>query len=368
MRINVSQVYVGSEERVLLGDALSSGGLVQGRLVAELEARFGDLARAHHVVATSSGTTALQLALEVAGVGPGDEVVTSPFTFVATLNAILVRGAIARLVDIDPDTFNVDPDLMDDAVSSRTKALMPVHLYGLPADMERIGQIADRRGLRLVEDAAQAHFSKQGGYHVGTRDLGCFSLYATKNLAAGEGGLITAMQDVDDDSLRVLRNQGMRSRYEYVTVGYNFRLTDMAAALALGQLSRIDDTMAIRSRNAEFLTSALADLDGLITPTIPQGYKHVWHQYTVRLTPDARVTRDELAAELDSRDIGSGIYYPKILPDHAVFGNHPGVQFGDLSVARRIASEVLSLPVHQGLTLSDLERIASAVRSIVSDA
>jgi dTDP-4-amino-4,6-dideoxygalactose transaminase len=225
MRIAISQVSIGAEERELVEKVLLSGNLAQGKLVAELEARFADLAQAAHVVATSSGTTALQLALEVAGVGPGDEVVTSPFTFVATLNAILGRGAVARLVDIDPVTFNVVPELVEAALGARTKALMPVHLYGLPADMGRIGSLAHQYGLRVVEDAAQAHLATQGDYHVGTEDLGCFSLYATKNLPAGEGGLVTARDEADADRLRVLRNQGMRARYEYVAVGYNYRLT-----------------------------------------------------------------------------------------------------------------------------------------------
>jgi dTDP-4-amino-4,6-dideoxygalactose transaminase len=363
MRIGLSQIHIGDEERGLLEEVLLSGNLVQGKLVAELEAKFAHLAHAQHVVATSSGTTALHLALEVAGVGPGDEVVTSPFTFVATLNSILGRGAVARLVDIDPVTFNLAPELVEGALGERTKALMPVHLYGLPADMERLGALARRNGTRVVEDAAQAHLAVQGDYPVGTMDLGCFSLYATKNLAAGEGGLVTAHDEADADLLRVLRNQGMRSRYEYVAVGYNYRLTELAAALALGQLSRMGDIMAARRRNAEFLSSALQQLPGLITPAVPRGYTHVWHQYTLRVTGDAPLTRDELGAALDAKGVGSGVYYPKVLVDHPIFAEHPDVHAGDLSVARRLATEVISIPVHQGLSSADLDRIAAAVRS-----
>jgi dTDP-4-amino-4,6-dideoxygalactose transaminase len=363
MRIAISQVSIGAEERELVERVLLSGNLAQGKFVAELEARFADLAQAAHVVATSSGTTALQLALEVAGVGPGDEVVTSPFTFVATLNAILGRGAVARLVDIDPVTFNVVPELVEAALGARTKALMPVHLYGLPADMGRIGSLAHQYGLRVVEDAAQAHLATQGDYHVGTEDLGCFSLYATKNLPAGEGGLVTARDEADADRLRVLRNQGMRARYEYVAVGYNYRLTDLAAAVALGQLTRIAQIMDARRRNAEFLTSALQHIPGLITPQVPSGYTHVWHQYTVRVTAEAPLTRDQLGTALDAKGIGTGVYYPKVLVDHPIFAEHPGVLADELPVARQLATEVISLPVHQGLSLVDLGRIATAVRA-----
>jgi dTDP-4-amino-4,6-dideoxygalactose transaminase len=363
MRIAISQVSIGAEERELVEKVLLSGNLAQGKLVAELEARFADLAQAAHVVATSSGTTALQLALEVAGVGPGDEVVTSPFTFVATLNAILGRGAVARLVDIDPVTFNVVPELVEAALGARTKALMPVHLYGLPADMERIGSLAHQYGLRVVEDAAQAHLATQGDYHVGTQDLGCFSLYATKNLPAGEGGLVTARDEADADLLRVLRNQGMRARYEYVAVGYNYRLTDLASAVALGQLTRIAHIMDARRRNAEFLTSALQHIPGLITPQVPSGYTHVWHQYTVRVTAEAPLTRDQLGTALDAKGIGTGVYYPKVLVDHPIFAEHPSVLADELPVARQLATEVISLPVHQGLSLVDLGRIATAVRA-----
>jgi len=368
MRISVSEVSIGAAERNLLEEVLSSGHLVQGRLVEKLEAEFARLAGARHVVATSSGTTALQLALEIAGVGPGDEVVTSPFTFVATLNAVLTRGAVARLVDIDPATFNLRPDLVEAAVSHRTRVLLPVHLYGLPADMDSIGRIAREHRLRIVEDAAQAHFASQGGYPVGTMDLGCFSLYATKNLAAGEGGLITVRTEADAQRLRILRNQGMGARYEYIAVGYNYRLTDLAAAVALGGLGRMAEIMAIRKRNAAFLTQALQDLPGIITPQAQPGYEHVWHQYTLRVTKDSPLNRDQLASALNSRGIGSGIYYPKVLVDYPVFSQHPNIQYGDLEVARMVAGEVISIPVHQGLDVSDLEQISGAVRACLSGA
>ncbi|HVD03104.1 MAG TPA: DegT/DnrJ/EryC1/StrS family aminotransferase [Candidatus Dormibacteraeota bacterium] len=363
MRINVSHVRVGEAERRRLTEALDSGNLAQGRLVAELEAEFAARSGSAFAVATSSGTTALQLALEVAGVGPGDEVITSPFTFVATMNSILTRGAVAHLVDIDETTFNLRPDLVSYVVGPATKAVMPVHLYGLPADMESFGLMKQRTGIRMVEDAAQAHLATQGEYRVGTMDLGCFSLYATKNLTSGEGGLVTGADPKDEESLRVLRNQGMRGRYEYVSIGYNYRLTDLAAAIGLGQLERIDETMAARERNASLLNAGLEGIEGLVTPQVPSGYRHAWHQYTIRLTVDARLNRDELAAELGRQGIGSGVYYPNVLVDYPVFAEHPNVRVEDLSTARRVATEVLSLPVHQGLSSGEVTEVVEVVRA-----
>lgn len=362
MRINVAHVEVGPEERELLFRTLDNGALAQGRLVRELEVQFGSLSGAASCIATSSGTTALQLALEAAGVGPGDEVITSPFTFVATLNSILSRGARARLVDINPATFNLRADLVAAAITPATKVLMPVHLYGLPADMVELIGVARDHGLRVVEDAAQAHLATVMGYRVGTYDLGCFSLYATKNMTSGEGGLITAARSENDALLRALRNQGMQGRYEYVTVGYNYRLTDIAAAIALGQLQRLQGAIERRRENAAFLTEALSGVPGIVPPTVPEGYEHVWHQYTIRVTPEAPISRDQLASQLADKGIGTGIYYPKALVDYPIFHDHSGVAWDDVSEARAAALEVLSLPVHPRLSPADLEDIARSIR------
>lgn len=363
MRIELTHVEVPTDARHRLEEVLDSGALVQGRIVDMLERTFRTMSGASHCVATSSGTSALQLALEAAGVGPGDEVITSPFTFAATLNAILSRGAIARLVDIDPWTFNARSDLAESAISPATKALMPVHLYGLPADMQAFCQLAERYRLRLVEDAAQAHLATAKGYPVGTFDLGCFSLYATKNLMAGEGGLVTASRTPDAAFLRVLRNQGMQDRYDYVAVGYNYRLTDLAAALAVGQLARLRQATAQRSKNASFLTQALTGLPGVVLPAVLDGYEHVWHQYTIRVTAQAALSRDDLAHYLAVAGIGSAVYYPKALVDYPVFRDHPNVRWDDVAEARAAAREVLALPVHPYLSQGDLDEIASTIRA-----
>ena len=362
MRISISQVRVGPVERRLVAEVLDRGALVQGELVAKLEHSFAHRAGSTFAVATSSGTAALQLALEVAGVGVGDEVITTPFTFGATLNAILGRGAVAHLVDIDPRTFNLNPRRVRSAMTSATKAVVPVHLYGLPADMDSFQTLRDRTRVRIVEDAAQAHFAAQGGYRVGTMDLGCLSLYATKNLSAGEGGIVTGSSPEDEDTLRLLRNQGTRKPYDYAAIGYNYRLTELAAAIGLGQMAGLDDRMAARSRNATLLTEALSQVPGLITPVVPAGYSHVWHQYTIRLTDRASLNRDQLSARLRDRGIEARVYYPQVLPDYPIYAQHPNVVAGPLPNARMVATQVLSLPVHHGLTPADVSEVADAIK------
>lgn len=363
MRIDIAHVRIGSAERSLIAEVLDRGTLVQGHLVSELERSFAHRAGSAFAVATSSGTTALQLALEVAGVAAGDHVITTPFTFGATLNAILGRGAVAHLVDIDSATFNLDPLLVRAATTPLTKAIVPVHLYGLAADMDGYRDLRTKRGIRIIEDAAQAHFAVRDGYRVGTMDLGCFSLYATKNLIAGEGGLVTGAELQDGDQVRLLRDQGMREPYNYEAVGYNYRLTEVAAAIGLGQMRHVEDRMAARARNAAVLTEALRGLPGLIVPSVPAGYRHVWHQYTVRITDRAAVTRDEVAARLRQCGIETRVYYPKVLVDYPVYAHHPNVVAERLPNARLVAQQVLSLPVHHGLTAADAAEVAGAVRS-----
>ncbi len=244
--IPISTVRLGADEERLVLEVLRSGHLAQGPMVARLEAGFADVARVRHVVAVSSGTTALVAALQALEVGPGQEVVTSPFTFVATLNAILEVGAAPRFADISLRDFCMDPERVADACTSRTRVLMPVHLYGQPADMGRLVPIAQERSIAVVEDAAQAHGAELDGRAVGSFGLGCFSLYATKNVTTGEGGLVTTDDEALADRLRLLRNQGMRNRYEYEVPGHNYRLTDLQAAVGIPQLERLATTTSAR--------------------------------------------------------------------------------------------------------------------------
>ena len=353
-----------SDAEPLVVEVLRSGSIAQGPMVKRFEDAFAEVAGTKHAIAVNSGTTALVASIQVLDLQPGDEVVTSPFTFVASLNAILEAGATARFADIDDTDFCVDPDAMAAAIGPRTKALMPVHLYGQMADMDRIAPLAGQHGLGIVEDAAQAVGARLAGRPAGSYGLGCFSLYATKNVTTAEGGVITTDDDALADRLRVLRNQGMRARYQYEMAGHNYRMTDLHAAVGIPQLARVAEVSAARQRNAEFLTKNLSDVPGLRLPAVQPGRTHVWHQYTVLVTEDAAVNRDDAAKRLTELGVGNGIYYPKVAFDYDCYREHPGVVAAEVPVARRGATEALSLPVHPKLTDDDLDTIVGRVREV----
>ena len=363
--ISIAEVRLGEAEEQLVLGVLRSGQLVQGPMVERLERSFADLCSVRHGIAVSSGTTALVAALEALGVGDGDEVITSPFTFAATLNAILECGATARFADIDAADFTLDPTELERRMSPRTRAVMPVHLYGQPAAMDEICALATNHGASLVEDASQAHGASFLGRPVGSFGIGCFSFYATKNVVTGEGGMITTDDSDLADRLRVLRNQGMRTRYEYEVPGHNYRLTDIQAALALPQLERLRELTARRVQNATRLSAGLEGVTGLVTPSLRPDRTHVFHQYTVRVTGEAVLDRDQLAARLETMGIGTGIYYPSVVYDFECFRRHPRVVVEPMPVAEQVAHEVLSLPVHPWLSDEELDRIVASVREVL---
>lgn len=363
--IAITEVHIGEETERRVLDVLRSGQLAQGPRVAELEELFASAHRVDHAIAVTSGTTALVASLQVLGIGPGDEVVTSPFTFVATLNAILESGATARFADIGDD-YNVLPDSVGSCIGPSTRALLPVHLYGMMADMDPLVELADSAGLAIVEDAAQAVGAEYHGRMAGSFGLGCFSLYATKNVNTGEGGMVTTNDPDLADRLRVLRNQGMRTRYEYVVAGHNYRMTDLCAAVGIAQVEGLADICAARSANAAVLSEGLSGLEGLVLPPEPEpGRTHVYHQFTVRITTEASVSRDQFADALREAGIGCGVYYPGVVFDYDCYREHPGVVVAEVPRARAIASEVTSLPVHPYLTADDLERIVVVVREVL---
>jgi perosamine synthetase len=363
--IPISAVNLDEEAEQLVLDVVRSGRLAQGPMVERLEAAFAQVCKVPHAVAVNSGTTALVAALQALDIEPGDEVVTSPFTFVATINAVLEAGATAKFADIDPITYTTAPEEVSKRLSDRTRAVLPVHLYGHPADMTGIASAIQSTGTSIVEDAAQAIGATEGGRPVGSFGLGCFSLYATKNVTTGEGGVITTTNDRLADRLRVLRNQGMRARYEYEMPGHNYRLTDLQAALALPQMSRLSDLTAMRRRNAARLTERLSGLPGLVTPIVRDGVGHAFHQYTVRVTPDARLGRDDLSRALSSAGIGNAVYYPKPIHEYACYREHPRVQVEPMPQAEKAAREVLSLPVHPSLSEHDIDLITEAIRRLL---
>jgi dTDP-4-amino-4,6-dideoxygalactose transaminase len=360
--IPISKPLIGEAEQAAVQRVLASGVLAQGPRVAEFERAFAEFVGVKHAVATSNGTTALHAALLAHGVGPGDEVITTPFTFIASVNSILYTGARPVFVDID-SSFNIDARQIEAAITPRTKAIMPVHLYGQPADIDVIAAIAREHKLALVEDACQAHGAELGGRRVGSFGTGCFSFYATKNMTTGEGGMLTTDDDELARAARRVINHGMQVRYYHETLGYNYRMTDLAAAIGIEQLRRLPEFNARRSATAEFFDHRLSAVLGLRLPRRLAGRTHVFHQYTVRITPEFGMPRDEVAAELGRRGIGTGIYYP-VPVHHQASIRALGLPEPHLPVAEQMAAEVLALPVHPALTDQDRSSIADALLGI----
>lgn len=351
---------IGEAEEQAVLEVLRSGMLAQGPKVAEFEQAFAQYIGVKHAIATSSGTTALHLALLAAGVGEGDEVITTPFTFIATANAILYVGAKPVFVDIDALTYNINPAMVEMAMTARTRAILPVHLYGLPANMVEIENIAKRHDLLVIEDACQAHGATISGRKVGSfGNAACFSFYPTKNMTTGEGGMITTDCDDIAEAAQILRNHGMRWRYYHETLGYNFRMTDIAAAIGLVQLGRLDEFNRARQANAAFLTARLNKANGIRPPYVPFGYRHVFHQYTVWL--DEEINRDEIRERLKEAGIGSEVYYPVPIHQQSYFVEESGVR---LPIAEKAARQVLSLPIHPSVTQEDLERMVEVFTKV----
>ena len=352
---------IGEDEIDAAVRVLRSGMVVQGPEVAGFESEFAAHVDGRHCVAVNSGTSALQLALMALGIMPGDEVIVPSFSFAATANAVRLAGGEPVFADIEPEHFTLDPAAVEAAVGPRTVAIMPVHLYGHPADMDALQSIASRHGLAVLEDAAQAHGATWSQRPVGSLGTGaCFSFYPTKNMHSLEGGMITTASADMARTLRLLRNQGMEQRYANEIVGANMRLTDVAAAIGRVQLSKLDGWNEERRANAAFLS---AGLDGVVTPTVAPQAVHVFHQYTIRAV-DGR--RDEIQDGLKELGIGSAVYYPTpihLLKPYAR-GTHPANRDWDLPETMRAAEQVLSLPVYPGLTQGDLSRIVDAVNKL----
>lgn len=352
--VPISRPLIGEEEKNAVMDVLNSGMLAQGKRTVELEEAFAEICGVHHAVATSSGTTALHVALLANGIGAGDEVITSSFSFIATANSILYTGARPVFVDIDPETFNLDPSRIEEAITPRTKAIMPVHIFGQPCDMDAIMEIADRRGLLVIEDACQAHGAEYKGARVGSFGTGTFSLYPTKNITSGEGGIITTDDPEIAETCRVIRQHGMRERYYHTELGFNFRMTDLHAAIGIEQSKKLEAFNAARIANAKFYD---ATLEGVCTPKADKHVRHVYHQYTIRVAPEER---DNMIAHLTENGIGCGVYYP--VPIHQQTYYTQDLGFGvSLPNTEAASLEVISLPVHPSLSEQERAQVVEAV-------
>lgn len=356
--IHMAKPQMGAEEKQAVLEVMDSGIIAQGPRVKAFEEAFAAMCGVKHAIATSSGTTALHLAMLAHGIGEGDEVITSAFTFIASSNSTLFTGAKPVFVDIDRRTFNLDPSKIEAAITKQTKAILPVHLYGLSCDMDRIMQIAGQHGLVVIEDACQSHGAEYKGKKVGSFGTGTFSLYPTKNMTSGEGGMITTDDPDIDEKCRILRQHGMRVRYYHDELGYNFRMTDLHAAIGLAQLGKLERFNAQRQVNAKFLSD---NLMGVRTPYIPDGQSHVFHQYTVRV-PGGK--RDALRTYLNEHGVGSEVYYPVPIHKQTFYVNDLGYN-DSLPETEHATEEVLSLPVHPALTPSDLETIVSTVNEFM---
>ena len=354
--IPAAKPLIGDEERAAVDRVLRSGGLAQGPEVAAFEEEFSAIVGGMHCVAVNSGTSALHLALLAIGITDGDEVLVPSFTFAASANSIALAGGVPVFVDIDPATFCIDVDAAAAAVTPRTKAIMPVHLYGHPADMTAVAALAEAHGLLVIEDAAQAVAASYAGTPVGALgQAACFSFYPTKNMTSGEGGMVTTPDAEVARMLRLLRNQGMERRYENEVVGFNTRMTDIHAAIGRVQLGKLAAWTERRRSNAAFFD---ANLRGVVVPPVATDAVHVYHQYTIRVVDQ---DRDAFSAALAERGVGSGVYYPT--PVHRL----PSFALDlDLPQTELAASQVLSLPVHPAVTDAELSAVVEAVNAVAA--
>lgn len=355
--IPIAAPEIGPDEEAAVLRVLRSGRLAQGPEVAAFEEEFAQASGLSSAVAVSNGTTALQVALHVAGVQPGDEVLVPAFTFAASANAVIAVGATPVFVDID-EHFLMDLDDAGSKTGPRTTAVMPVHLYGLMADMNAVADFAGRRGLAIVEDAAQAHLARRGGKPAGSTGIGAFSLYATKNMMSGEGGVVSVSTDDQAERARRVRNHGMVTRYEHVEWGTNYRLTELQAAIAREQLRKLPAWTEQRRRQAATLTAGLPDL--FVVPQVPADAEHVFHQYTVRVPAGIR---DDVLSAFRADGIGADVYYPTPVNRQPAFAGHPD----DCPQAARAASEVISLPIHPQVGDAGVERMLDVAHRIAKE-
>ena len=360
--IPVASPQMGDEEKKAVLDVLESGQLAQGPVVEAFEREFAKWCGVEHAIAVNSGTAALHLLLLAHGFKEGDEIITSAFTFVASANAALFVGARPVFADIEKETYCLDPAKVEAAITPRTKALMPVDLYGHPSQIEELRAIADRHRILLLEDACQAH-----GAAIGNRKAGAFgvdatfSFYPTKNMTTAEGGMVTTPDADIAAKVSTLRQHGAAQRYHHDVLGYNFRLTDIAGAIGRAQLAKLDRFNEIRRRHASVLDEGLAGTPGIVLPRERRGYRHVYHQYTIWVEGD----RDRFQRRLRELGIGTAVHYE--LPVH----RQPlylgmGYDKVSLPVTEAASEHVLSLPVHPALSESDLDRIVESVRKVAS--
>lgn len=361
-KIPIARVRLDRRELLAVEKVLKSGQLRQGRVTEDFENRFARAVGTRYAVAVNSGTAALFLAYKTM-LGPGDEVIVPDFTFAATATMVVAAGATPVFADVDPRTFNLDPRDVERKITRRTRALVPVHLFGQPADIPRLMAIVRRHKLRLIWDAAQAHGCRFRGRDVGSfPEVACYSFYPSKNMTTGEGGMLTTSDSALAGELRLLRSHGEEGRYAHVRIGYNFRLTDVAAALGRSQLSKLSSAVRRRRSNAAILARGLRNIPGLAVPEAAPGVLPAFNLFTVVIEPEQlKMSRDDFQNALARRGVATSVHYPLPLHRQPVFAGKGSD--ADYPVSTRLAATVLSLPVHPGLSREDLKHIIRAVRA-----
>jgi perosamine synthetase len=365
--IPVNMPLMGKEEinavtRVLKTGVLT-GRLGSGPMAKQFEDDFSRFAEAKHAIAVNSGTAALHMSLWARDIKAGDEVILPSFTFIATAEAVSLVGAKPVFVDIKPDTYNIDPEKIKPAITKKTRAIMPVDLYGLPAEMDKIREIADKRNLLIVEDAAQAHGASCRGKPPGHfADAACWSLYASKNMTTGEGGMITTNDDEYAEKLRLLRSHGEKEEYKAALLGHNYRMPEIEAAIGVEQLKKLPAFVEKRRKNAAALTEKLSDVKLLVLPVEPRGFRSSWYLYTVRIRKGTAKDREIIIRSLRKRGVGAGVYYHTPIHLMPYYSKHAKCH---LPETEKAAEQVFSLPVHPGLKATEDNYVARAVKQAV---
>jgi len=362
--ISIARPLLGKEELKAVKEVFESGELIQGKKVRLFEEEFAEYIGVKHAVAVSNGTAALDLALKALNLRPGDEVVTSAFSFIASGNCALYQGAKPVFADIDPKTFNIDPTDVAKKITAKTKAIIPVHLFGQPADMKPLEEITEEHKIVLVEDAAQAHGAEYRGRKVGSIGVvGCFSFYPTKNMTTGEGGMITTSNNEVAERLRLLRDHGQSGKYRHVILGYNYRMTEMSAAVGLVQLKKLDGFNERRRENAKTLTDGIRGIKWLTPPYVADGVKHVFNQFVVRVEENFPLERDKLVEHLKKFGIGVSVHYPIPIYKQPLY-LELGYGKTNCPMAEDACKHVLSLPVHPAVTKEDITYILGILKEI----
>ncbi len=362
VQIPIARPAIGQDEISAVSEVLASGMLAQGEKVAEFEKKFADYCGTTQAVATNNGTAALHAALLAADIGYGDEVIVPAFSFIATATAVSMCGAKPVFADVDEQTFTIDPHQIVAHITPKTKAVIGVHLFGQPFDVHAVQECCESHNLKLVEDAAQAHGAMYNGEKTGGfGHLGCFSFYATKNMITGEGGMITTSEKAYAERLRLIINHGQSEKYLHTRLGYNYRMTDIAAAIGIVQLKKLDKFNMRRRKNAEYYNTHLK-VKGLLTPHVAEGMHHVYHQYVIRLTEEFPMKRPEFMEYLKAKGIGSAVHYP--IPIHRQPLYAVAQDPDPCPVSTRLAESVLSLPVHPLLDGKEIAYICDTINRV----